>query len=114
MANAEGGDGLAYILKYGGEIQGDSTAGQFRGITSGTYTYTGNNINMGATKGVGSGTFSSVNTVDFASQTITSRYTGTVSLGGDDPVAFDHQFSTDYSSSSASTVLDSNTVVEFF
>ena len=51
MANAEGGDGLAYILKYGGEIQGDSTVGQFRGITSGTYTYTGNNINMGATKG---------------------------------------------------------------
>jgi hypothetical protein len=114
MANAEGGDGLAHFLKYGGERQGDSTAGQFRGISSGTYTYTGNNINMGATKGVGSGTFSSVNTVDFASQEITSRYTGTVSLGGDDPVAFDHQFTTDYSSSSASTKLDANTVIEFF
>lgn len=114
MANAEGGDGLAHYLKYGGEIQGDSTAGQFRGITSGTYTYTGNNINMAATKGVGSGTFSSVNIVDFASQKITSSYTGTVSLGGDDPVAFDHQFTTDYSSSSASTVLDANTVIEFF
>ena len=114
MANAEGGDGLAYILKYGGEIQGDSTVGQFRGITSGTYTYTGNNINMGATKGVGSGTFSSVNIVDFANRQITNRYTGTVSLGGDDPVAFDHEFTIDYSSSSASTVLDANTVIEFF
>ena len=114
MANAEGGDGLAYILKYGGEIQGDSTAGQFRGITSGTYTYTGNNINMGATKGIGSGTFSSVNIVDFANRQITNRYTGTVSLGGDDPVAFDHEFTIDYSSSSASTVLDANTVIEFF
>jgi len=114
MANAEGGDGLAYILRYGGEIQGDSTVGQFTGITSGTYTYTGNNINMGATNGVGSGTFSSVNTVDFANRQITNRYTGTVSLGSDDPVAFDHEFTIDYSSSSASTVLDNNTVVEFF
>ena len=61
MANAEGGDGLAYVLRYGGTNLGATTYGDFQGITSGTYTYTGNNINMAATKGTGSGTFSGSN-----------------------------------------------------
>jgi len=110
MANAEGGDGLAYIIKYGGTILGDTTYGDFRGITSGTYTYIGNNINMAATTGVGSGTFSSINTVNFAEQKISSRFSGTVSLGSDSPIAFDHSFTTDYSSGSATTLLDTNNV----
>ena len=45
------------------ENLGTTTYGDFQGITSGTYTYTGNNINMAATNGTGSGTFSAVTTV---------------------------------------------------
>jgi len=107
MANAEGGDGLAYILKYGGTNLGVTTYGDFQGITSGTYTYTGNNINMAATKGTGSGTFSGVTTVNFAAQTIANTYSGNLTLDGNDAVDFSYSFTTDYSSGSASTQLSS-------
>ncbi|WP_440690713.1 FecR domain-containing protein [Candidatus Pelagibacter sp. HIMB1782] len=103
MANAEGGDGLAYILRYGGTNLGDTNYGDFQGITSGTYTYTGNNINMAATKGTGSGTFSGVTTVNFASQTINNTYSGTLTLDGNANVDFSYSFTTDYSNGTATT-----------
>ena len=107
LANAEGGDGLAYVLKYGGTNLGVTTYGDFQGITSGTYTYTGNNINMAATKGTGSGTFSGVTTVNFAAQTIANTYSGNLTLDGNDAVDFSYSFTTDYSGGSASTQLSS-------
>ena len=108
MANAEGGDGLAYILRYGGTNLGQTTYGQFQGITSGTYTYTGNNINMAATKGTGSGTFNGTTTVNFASQTINNTYSGTLSLDGNANVDFNYSFTTDYSGGAPSTTLWGN------
>jgi len=108
LANAEGGDGLAYILKYGGTNLGQTTYGDFQGITSGTYTYTGNNINMAATKGTGSGTFSGVTTVDFANKNITNTYSGTLNLAGNSDVNFSYTFNQDYSGSSASSVIEGN------
>jgi hypothetical protein len=106
MANAEGGDGLAYVLRYGGQNLGSTTYGDFQGITSGTYTYTGNNINMAATKGTGSGTFSGVTTVNFAAQTIANTYSGNLTLDGNDAVDFSYSFTTDYSGGSASSSLE--------
>lgn len=107
MANAEGGDGLAYILRYGGTDLGPSTYGDFQGITSGTYTYTANGINMAATKGTGSGTFNGVTTVNFANQTIANTFSGSLSLDGNDEVNFSYSYTTDYSSGSASSTLSS-------
>ena len=113
MANAEGGDGLAYVLKYGGTNLGVTTYGDFQGITSGTYTYTGNNINMAATKGTGSGTFSGVTTVNFAAQTIANTYSGNLTLDGNDAVDFSYSFTTDYSSGSASTQLSRSRLFQY-
>jgi hypothetical protein len=88
MANAEGGDGLAYVLRYGGTDLGPATGGEFHGITSGTYTYTANGVNMAAILGAGSGTFNATSVVNFATNEITNSYSGTVQLGAKDSVAF--------------------------
>ena len=106
MANAEGGDGLAYILRYGGTNLGQTSYGDFQGITSGTYTYTANGVNMAATKGTGSGTFDGVTTVNFASKTINNTFSGTLTLDGNAEVDFSYSFTTDYSGGSASTTLE--------
>ena len=108
MANAEGGDGLAYILKYGGTNLGQTTYGDFQGIASGTYTYTGNNINMAATEGTGSGTFSGVTTVNFATKNIANTFNGTLQLAGNSDVDFQYSFNHDYSGGSASSALEGN------
>ena len=105
MANAEGGDGLAYVLRYGGENLGETTYGDFQGISSGTYTYTANDINMAATTGTGSGTFSGKTIVNFASKEISNTYSGSVSLNGEDAVTFSHSFTVDYSGGDAGTSL---------
>ena len=107
MANAEGGDGLAYILRYGGENQGDTTYGDFQGISSGTYTYTANGVNMAATTGTGSGTFDGQTVVNFATKQISNTYSGTISLNGKDQVDFTHSYTTDYSGGAAGVSLDS-------
>ena len=106
MANAEGGDGLAYILKYGGTNLGMTTYGDFQGIASGTYTYTANNINMAATKGTGSGTLNGVTTVNFASQTINNTFSGSLTLDGNSSADFSYSFTTDYSSGTATSDLE--------
>ncbi|MDC1078108.1 FecR domain-containing protein [Candidatus Pelagibacter sp.] len=97
MANAEGGDGLAYVLRYGGENLGETTYGDFQGISSGTYTYTANGVNMAATTGTGSGTFNGQTIVNFATKKISNTYSGTISLDGKDRVDFSHSFTVDYS-----------------
>ena len=97
MANAEGGDGLAYVLRYGGENLGETTYGDFQGITSGTYTYTANGVNMAATTGTGSGTFNGQTIVNFATKEISNTFSGTISLDGKDTVDFSHSFTVDYS-----------------
>jgi len=106
MANAEGGDGLAYVLKYGGTNLGMTTYGDFQGIASGTYTYTANNINMAATKGTGSGTLNGVTTVNFASQTINNTFSGSLTLDGNSSADFSYSFTTDYSSGTATSDLE--------
>ena len=106
MANAEGGDGLAYVLRYGGTNLGQTSYGDFQGITSGTYTYTANGVNMAATKGTGSGTFDGVTTVDFANRSISNTFSGTLTLDGNAEVDFSYSFTTDYSGGSASTTLE--------
>ena len=88
MANAEGGDGLAYVLRYGGTNLGPSTGGDFHGISSGTYTYTANDVNMVASTGSGSGTFSATSVVNFANKTVTNTYSGSVIVGSKDEVNF--------------------------
>ena len=105
MANAEGGDGLAYILKYGGANLGDTTYGDFQGIASGTYTYTGNNINMVATKGSGSGTYSGVTAVNFATKVISNTYSGTLGLGSEAQTDFSYSNTVDYSSETPENML---------
>ncbi|MDC0974622.1 FecR domain-containing protein [Candidatus Pelagibacter sp.] len=92
MANAEGGDGLAYVLRYGGTNLGPTTGGDFHGITSGTYTYTANDVNMVATTGTGSGTFSATSVVNFAVNTVTvnNTFSGSVILGSKDEVSFSY------------------------
>ena len=90
MANAEGGDGLAYVLRYGGTNLGPTTGGDFYGITSGTYTYTANDVNMAATTGTGSGTFSATSVVNFADNTVTNTFSGSVILGSKDEVSFSY------------------------
>ena len=92
MANAEGGDGLAYVLRYGGTNLGPTTGGDFYGITSGTYTYTANDVNMAATTGTGSGTFSATSVVNFAvnTVTVTNTFSGSVILGSKDEVSFSY------------------------
>ena len=106
MANAEGGDGLAYVLRYGGTNLGNTSYGDFQGITSGTYTYTANGVNMAATKGTGSGIFDGVTTVNFASRTINNTFSGTLTLDGNAEVDFSYSFTTDYSGGSASSTLE--------
>ena len=106
MANAEGGDGLAYVLRYGGTNLGQTSYGDFQGITSGTYTYTANGVNMAATKGTGSGTFDGVTTVNFASRTINNTFSGTLTLDGNAEVDFSYSYTTDYSGGSASSTLE--------
>ena len=113
MANAEGGDGLAYILRYGGENLGETTYGDFQGITSGTYTYTANGVNMAATTGTGSGTFDGQTIVNFATKEISNTFSGTISLDGKDTVDFSHSFSVDYSGGGASTSLDNVNLDQF-
>ena len=88
MANAEGGDGLAYVLRYGGTDLGPTTGGDFHGISSGTYTYTANDVNMVASTGSGSGTFSATSVINFANKTVTNTYSGTVIVGSKDEVDF--------------------------
>ena len=90
MANAEGGDGLAYVLRYGGTDLGATTGGDFHGISSGTYTYTANDVNMVATTGTGSGTFSATSVVNFADNTVTNTFSGSVILGSKDEVSFSY------------------------
>ena len=90
MANAEGGDGLAYVLRYGGTNLGPTTGGDFHGISSGTYTYTANDVNMAATTGTGSGTFSATSVVNFADNTVTNTFSGSVILGSKDEVSFSY------------------------
>ena len=106
MANAEGGDGFAYVLRYGGTDLGIASYGDFQGITSGTYTYTANGVNMAATKGTGSGTFNGVTTVNFASRTINNTFSGTLTLDGNAEVDFSYSYTTNYSDSSASSTLE--------
>lgn len=105
MANAEGGDGLAYILRYGGTDLGPTTGGEFHGISSGTYTYTANNVNMVATTGTGSGTFSANSVVNFANNTVTNSYSGSVIVGSKDEVSFS------FTTGSTSVANDLNQVV---
>ena len=88
MANAEGGDGLAYVLRYGGTDLGPTTGGDFHGISSGTYTYTANDVNMVASTGSGSGTFSATSVINFANKTVTNTYSGSVIVGSKDEVDF--------------------------
>ncbi|MDC0899374.1 FecR domain-containing protein, partial [Candidatus Pelagibacter sp.] len=104
MANAEGGDGLAYVLRYGGTNLGPTTGGDFHGITSGTYTYTANDVNMVATTGTGSGTFSATSVVNFAVNTVTvnNTFSGSVILGSKDEVSFS------YAADDASTVANNS------
>ena len=90
MANAEGGDGLAYVLRYGGTDLGATTGGDFHGISSGTYTYTANDVNMAATTGTGSGTFSASSVVNFATNIVTNTFSGSVILGSKDEVSFSY------------------------
>jgi len=113
MANAEGGDGLAYVLRYGGENLGETTYGDFQGITSGTYTYTANGVNMAATTGTGSGTFNGQTIVNFATKQISNTYSGTISLDGKDTVDFSHSFTVDYSGGAAGTSLDNVNLDQF-
>ena len=58
--------------------------GDFQGITSGTYTYTANGVNMAATTGTGSGTFNGQTIVNFATKEISNTFSGTISLDGND------------------------------
>lgn len=113
MANAEGGDGLAYVLRYGGENLGETTYGDFQGITSGTYTYTANGVNMAATTGTGSGTFNGQTIVNFATKEISNTFSGTISLDGKDTVDFSHSFTVDYSGGAAGTSLDNVNLDQF-
>ena len=110
MANAEGGDGLAYVLRYGGENLGDTTYGDFQGISSGTYTYTANGVNMAATTGTGSGTFNGQTIVNFATKEISNTFSGTISLDGKDTVDFSHSFTVNYSG--VDPVVDPGTSLE--
>ena len=113
MANAEGGDGLAYVLRYGGENLGETTYGDFQGISSGTYTYTANGVNMAATTGTGSGTFNGQTIVNFATKEISNTFSGTISLDGKDTVDFSHSFTIDYSGGAAGTSLDNVNLDQF-
>ena len=113
MANAEGGDGLAYVLRYGGENLGETTYGDFQGISSGTYTYTANGVNMAATTGTGSGTFNGQTIVNFATKEISNTFSGTISLDGKDTVDFSHSFTVDYSGGAAGTSLDNVNLDQF-
>ena len=113
MANAEGGDGLAYVLRYGGENLGETTYGDFQGITSGTYTYTANGVNMAATTGTGSGTFNGQTIVNFATKEISNTFSGTISLDGKNIVDFSHSFTVDYSGGAAGTSLDNVNLDQF-
>ena len=113
MANAEGGDGLAYVLRYGGENLGATTYGDFQGISSGTYTYTANGVNMAATTGTGSGTFNGQTIVNFATKEISNTFSGTISLDGKDTVDFSHSFTVDYSGGAAGTSLDNVNLDQF-
>ncbi|MDC1179404.1 FecR family protein [Candidatus Pelagibacter ubique] len=113
MANAEGGDGLAYVLRYGGTNLGNTSYGDFQGITSGTYTYTANGVNMAATTGTGSGTFNGQTIVNFATKEISNTFSGTISLDGNDTVDFSHSFTVDYSGGAAGTSLDNVNLDQF-
>ena len=105
MANAEGGDGLAYVLRYGGTYLGPTTGGDFHGISSGTYTYTANDVNMVATTGTGSGTFSASSVVNFSNNTVINSYNGSVIVGSKDEVSFS------FTTGSTSVANDLNQVV---
>ena len=113
MANAEGGDGIAYVLRYGGTNLGNTSYGDFQGITSGTYTYTANGVNMAATTGTGSGTFNGQTIVNFATKEISNTFSGTISLDGNDTVDFSHSFTVDYSGGAAGTSLDNVNLDQF-
>ncbi|MDA8841255.1 FecR domain-containing protein [Candidatus Pelagibacter bacterium] len=115
MANAEGGDGFAYVLRYGGTNLGPTTGGDFYGITSGTYTYTANDVNMAATTGTGSGTFSATSVVNFATNIVTNTFSGSVILGSKDEVSF--SYTTDDPSeleSAAADNTDQVLIAEYF
>jgi hypothetical protein len=75
---------------------GETTYGDFQGISSGTYTYTANGVNMAATTGTGSGTFNGQTIVNFATKQISNTFSGTISLDGKDTVDFSHSFTVNY------------------
>jgi len=83
IMNAEFGDGLAMLARFGGTDLGATTYADLNAITSGTYTYQANDVNMASVIGTGSGSFNGTAVIDFSARTIQNTYSGNVTLNGD-------------------------------
>lgn len=83
IMNAEFGDGLAMLARFGGTDLGATQYSDLNAITSGTYTYQATDVNMASTTGTGSGSFNGTAVIDFSARTIQNTYSGNVTLNGD-------------------------------